>query len=60
MILRVDLEVVPEMCLPEEDAVAVLVGTAELLRVLVRLCVPRQLLLTSEALPTTLERQRTR
>ena len=49
------LEVVPEVCLPEEDAVAVLVGTAELLGVLVRVRVSSQLVLAREALVTTLQ-----
>lgn len=46
VVLCVTLEVVAEMRLTEEDAVAVPVRAAELLRVLVRVRVPTQLLVT--------------
>ena len=49
------LEMVPEMRLSQENTIAVLVRAAELLRVLVCLCVPVEFLLTGEALVTTLQ-----
>lgn len=52
------LEVIPEVCLPEEDAVAVLVRAAELLRVPVGLGVSAQLVLAGKALVATLHRAR--
>lgn len=58
MILGVNLQVVSEVCLPEEDSVAVLVGTAELLQVLVSVTVAIQPLLTSKTFATTLKEKK--
>lgn len=54
MVLGVYLQVISEVCLPQEDTVAILVRTAELLRVPVCLSVLAQLLLARKTLVATL------
>lgn len=54
MALGVDLQVILEVRLSEEDAIAVLVRTAELLRVFVRLKMLREPVLAVEGLVTIL------
>lgn len=52
------LEVIFEVRLSQEDAIAILVGTTKLLCVLMCVSVSVQLLLCSEGLITTLHRER--
>lgn len=49
------LEMVPEVCLPEKDAVAVLVRATELLGVLMRISMSVQLVLARKALVAALQ-----